>query len=90
MKQRKTYINENGLIKIEDNQYADENIVYSYKDRIFDCDKPIKVYRNITRKKYSIVQDNKVVAHADQLMMFDCEFIVNEEGRQKVLREKRK
>lgn len=88
----KTFINKKGLIKIRNNQYADENEVYSFKGRTINLDKPIKVYRNLHKEGiwYSIKQGNLIVAHATKLCMGDCDFIVNEKGRRRVLKERRK
>ena len=79
-----------GLIKIPDNKFADYNIVFSFKERQIDLDKPIYVYRNLHKKGYSIKQSGIVVAHADRLCIRSCEFIVSEPGRQRVLKEKQK
>lgn len=88
----KTFINKKGLLKIRGNRYADDNEVYSYKGRTIDLKKPIYVYRNLHKEGiwYSVKQGNLVVAHAQLMVMGDCEFIVNEKGRQRVLKEKRK
>ena len=79
-----------GLIRIPKNKYYDANIVTSYKDRQINLDLPIYVYRNLHKNGYSIKQQNKVVAHAKRLCIRDCEFVVNEYGRQRVLKEKQK
>lgn len=44
----------------------------------------------IFEKIKSIKQSGKVVAHAERLCIRDCEFVVNECGRQRVLKEKQK
>ena len=79
-----------GLIRIPDNNYADSNIVRSFKGRQINLEQPIYVYRNLHKKGYSIKQAGKVVAHAERLCIRDCEFVVNESGRQRVLKEKQK
>ena len=54
--------------------------------------KQYKVYRNLHNGKFSIQEKGTglVVGHADSVVMTDCEFKVNESGRQRVLKEKRK
>jgi len=52
--------------------------------------KPIKVYRNLHKQCWSIQQDGLVKAHTNLIKLFDCEFIVNQKGREKVIKEKRK
>lgn len=79
-----------GFVIIPGNKYADSNIVVSFKDRQIDTEQPIYVYRNLHKKGYSIKQSGKVVAHAERLCIRDCEFVVNEGGRQIVLKEKQK
>lgn len=51
-------------------------------------DKPVKVYRNLKHGRsaprlYSVVQNNKVVAHRNNILLTDCKFVVRETGRQK-------
>lgn len=55
-----------------------------------NLDKPIKVYRNLHKQCWSIQQDGLVKAHTNLIKLFDCEFIVNQKGREKVIKEKRK
>lgn len=84
---------ENGLIKVPNNQYADYNIVRPYNERRIDLDLPVRVYRNLHFKKkkiYSIVQNGLTVAHAERICIGDAKFVVNERGRQRVLRTKQK
>ena len=61
-----------------------------YKARTIDLTKPVKVYKNLTNGKWSIKQGNHVVAHADELFLRDPYFEVNENGRQRVIRERKK
>lgn len=70
------------------------NISY-YKNRKIDFSKPVFVYRNINKQKdsspvYSIKQCKKVVAHAKAIMLVKACFIVNEKGRKRVKKTKRK
>lgn len=80
----------NGLLKIPNNKYADDNIVYSYRGRSIDLEKPIKVYKNLHKDCYSIKQGNLVVAHAERLCLRGVTFKVNEKNRQKVIKTKQK
>jgi len=82
----KTFINKKGLLKVPRLKTADYNIVYSNKERTIDLDKPILVYRNLHKKMYSIRQNRKVVAHAEKLCVASFKCIVNEKGRQRVLK----
>lgn len=54
--------------------------------------KQYKVYRNLHNGLFSIQDKDTglVVGHAESVSMIDCEFKVNESGRQRVLKEKRK
>lgn len=84
-------INDNGRLKII-SPYFDGNKTYSYKDRTIDLKKPIRVYRNLNRKGkcYSIVQNGKTVAHSYGVCIRDCKLKVNEKGKQRVIKNKRK
>lgn len=55
-----------------------------------DLNKPVKVYRNLTRNVWSVMQNGKVECHAKYLVLKNAEFIVSESGRQRVLRDKKK
>lgn len=54
------------------------------------------VYRNLNKKCWSIEsRGNKgipdvVIAHADRLVLFDCEYKVSQAGRKRVLEQRRK
>jgi hypothetical protein len=87
-----TFINKKGLIKIRNNKFADDNEVYSFKGRNIDLEKPVYVYRNLHKEGiwYSVKQNNLVVAHAQLMVLGDCKFMVNEKGRQRVLKNKQK
>jgi hypothetical protein len=60
------------------------------KRYIIDHNKPVKVYRNLHKRCWSIKQNGLVKAHSNEINLFKCEFIVNEKNRQKVIKEKRK
>lgn len=70
------------------------NVIILYKGRQIDYNKPIYLYRNLSSKdefhKYSVMQNNLVVAHTGQIMLKNVEFIVRKSGLAKVRREKRK
>ena len=50
----------------------------------------VEVYRNLHKKCYSIRHKGRVLYHAKSIVMRDCEFRVQEGGRKRVLREKKK
>ena len=52
-----------------------------YKGRSFDITRPVEVYRNLTRKALSVRQEGLVVAHAQQVMLQQGLFIINEKQR---------
>ncbi len=65
----------------------------------FDLSKPVRVYRNLkhgrkTRPLYSIMQGGRVIARRHRVLLSGkndyCIFVVNEAGRQRVLKQKRK
>ncbi len=58
--------------------------------RGIDVRSPVRVYRNLQRKTWSIQQDGLVVAYAPRVVLTGCKFHVNEAGRERVLRDKRK
>lgn len=55
-----------------------------------DESRNVEVYRNLHKECFSIKQDGIVKAHARHIYLQDVAFKVNEAGRQRVLREKRK
>ena len=65
-------------------------MIVNYKNRVVDINKPVRVYRNLNKKCWSIKQGGKVVAHAKFLKLKDVVPIVNEKGRLKVLATRRK
>lgn len=48
------------------------------------------VYRNVTKKCWSVRSNGKVLFHTDSLMLEDCTFKVSEAGRQRVIARQRK
>lgn len=71
-------------------RYADDNVIYSFKDRTIDTENPIEVYRNLNRqgKVYSIRQNGIVVAHTTAICIKDAEFVVNKSGKAKAIKTK--
>ena len=81
---------ENGLLRVPNNKYADDNVVYPFRGRKINLEKPIKVYKNLHKNCYSIKQGTLVVAHAERLCLRGVVFKVNEKNRQKVIETKQK
>lgn len=68
---------------------------HSYKGRNVLPGQRVEVYRNLRYKNESVysVRDPEtrlVLGHSKTLLLTNCNFIVQETGRQRVLREKRK
>lgn len=55
-----------------------------------NLNKPVFVYKNLHRDCWSVKQDGLVKTHAQNITMHSCTFKVNQNGREKVLTEKRK
>jgi hypothetical protein len=55
-----------------------------------DESRSVEVYRNLHKQCYSIKQDGLVKAHADEISLKKCTFHVNEKGRDRVRKTKRK
>ncbi|KZR57519.1 hypothetical protein [Pseudobacillus badius] len=71
-----------------------ENIQW-YKDRQVPVGTKVKAYYNLHKKLYSFVAmaggyRGKVVGHSPSLLLSEVEFVVNQSGRKRVLREQRK
>lgn len=66
--------------------------IIPFKNRAIDFSKSVQIYRNLTKKsvRYSIRQFGKVVGHSNRLYLENCHFIVNESGRQWVLKNHKK
>lgn len=64
----------------------------SYKGRSLRYGQKVKVYRNLHKDTYSIVDytSGKVIGYADSITLKQAEFRVSEAGRQRVLRDKQK
>lgn len=61
-----------------------------FKDRVIDLDRTVRVYRNLNAKTFSIQQDGLVKAHGANFILRDFTFVINEAGRQRCLRDRRK
>ena len=55
-----------------------------------DETKPVYVYRNLHKQCLSVRQDGIVMCHAENVVLMDCEFKVNEKGRDRVREDKQK
>lgn len=62
----------------------------TYKNRTIDPLRPVRVYKNLHRDTFSVVQDGLVVAHLDQLCLRDAKPVVSVAGRERVVQEGRK
>ncbi len=56
----------------------------------FNIGQPVFIYKNLTRKCWSIKQKGLVVAYTNSIIIKDVTCIVNEKGRLRVLKEKQK
>lgn len=65
-------------------------MIRPYKNRMCDMTRRVQVYRNLNNQKFSITQDKLVVGHADSLVLAGCVFLVQEKGRQRVIRDQKK
>lgn len=67
-------------------------IVKSYKNRTLNPTKPVEVYRNLNKKGvvYSVRQDGLVVGHTEKIYLVDAEFIVNQSGRKRAVKEQKR
>ena len=65
-------------------------MIKSFKGRKLDRNRPVRVYRNLNKGGYSVMQDRLVVAHTEHVMLFDVKFKVGEAGRTRALTEGRK
>ena len=66
------------LLKQEDKRYH------------IDTSRKVFVYKNLHKDCWSVRQDGLVKMHAASVCLWDCAFRVNQKGREKVLKEKRK
>ena len=56
-------------------------MIKEFKNRAVDYSRPVKVYRNLSKKCWSLKQGGVVVAHADQVLMTSEKFTVNLKSR---------
>lgn len=64
--------------------------VTPFRGRSIDTNAPVHVYRNLHRQSFSIRQHGLVVGHAESLCLQDAAMHVNDAGRKRVIRNKRK
>jgi len=55
-----------------------------------DTSKPVYCYRNLHKKCISVRQNGIVKCHTSEILLEDATFIVNQKGRERVVREKAK
>lgn len=56
----------------------------------FDITNPVLIYKNLTKKCWSIKQKGLVVAYTNNIILKDAICIVNKKGNEKVRQEKQK
>lgn len=62
----------------------------SYKGRSIDYRKPVMIYKNLHNGLFSVKQGGLVVAHIESVLLSSVSFKVNEGGRERVIKEKKK
>ena len=65
-------------------------MITPYKGRTLEEGDTVEVYRNLHKGGYSIKKAGVVVAHADYVDLVNVRTVINESGRQKVIKEQRK
>lgn len=69
-------------------------MIIPFKNRKLNPNLPVELYRNLHAKtkqeSYSVKQNGLVIGHTNCLTLTNCEFKVNQGGRNRVLKEKRK
>lgn len=65
-------------------------MITPYKDRECDMAQKVMVYRNLHNQKFSVLQDGLVVGHTRNIILAGCTFVIQESGRQRVLRDHKK
>lgn len=65
-------------------------MISSYKNRKLNLSKPVQVYRNLTKKCWSLRQDRLVVAHCSEALLKECKFTVIKKYQERVRQTKRK
>lgn len=71
-------------------KYTNDMLYQSYKNRPIDFNKQVKIYKNLHNGLFSVMQNNLVVAHIESFTLNNVVFKVNESGRQRVIKEKKK
>jgi len=59
-------------------------------EKHIDFSKPVFVYRNLHTGTWSVRQGGKVRVHTDYILLRQVKFVVNQSGRARVLKDKRK
>ena len=74
----------------------DDDIVYlksiekqSKGKNMIDLNRRVYVYFNLHKRVWSVRQDGRIVEHTKHIMLKDARFLVGQEGRKKVLKEKK-
>ena len=62
----------------------------SYKDRQINFNIPVQVYKNLHNGMLSIKQNGLVVAHVQNIILYDANCKVSDSGRERVLQSKSK
>ena len=63
-----------------------KNTIIPFKERRIDFKKPVRVFRNLnkTGRWYSIRQFGKTVAHTNNLLLENCNLIVNQKTKNRI------
>ena len=63
-------------------------MITPFKNRKIDIDKPVELYRNLTRRGYifSVRQCGKVIGHTSNIVLTDCELVVNKSGKERCIK----
>src|SRR5690606_3428869 len=62
----------------------------SFKGRKIDTSKQVLIYKNLHNGLFSVKQNGLVVAHVESIVLKNGFFDVNQAGRNRVIREKKK
>jgi hypothetical protein len=64
--------------------------IKTYKNRKLDVSKPVELYRCLNRKgfTFSVRQNGLVVGHTSNIILRDCDLIVNESGKDRCITSK--
>ena len=52
--------------------------------------KSVAVYFNLHRRQFTVLRNRRVAFYADELVLKNCKFVVQQGGRQRVIRTRRK